>query len=73
MAKVFVFTPDGKILLATMKEGTTVICRDNFAETILCPKKELKAVPPDVLRFCKDTKQRYLYPGEVDGDWVTVK
>lgn len=72
MTKVYMFKPDGKVLLGTMKEGTTVVCKENMKSIISCSKKELNLVPTDVLRFCKETKQKYLYMNG-NGDWETLK
>lgn len=72
MAKVYVFRTDGKVLIGTMKEGTTVVCMENLRDVTACPKKDLDLVPSDVLRFCKEKKQKFLYQND-DGDWEAVQ
>ena len=72
MKELYVFKPDGKILLGTMKEAATVVCMDNLEGVKPCPKKVLKLVPTDVLTFCKEKQQKFLYQND-NGDWETIK
>lgn len=72
MREVYVFKPDGKILLGTMKETATVVCMDNLEGVKPCPKKALELVPKEVLDFCQEKQQKFLYQNG-NGDWETIK